>query len=196
MTQPSPPIPIGLDPGIAAYLDALAGRTEASINANVDRRFEAFEARLKFVEGQVKPSGNPPPTTTPPAGHDDPIPAILMPDGASLNGSLSSPPSPASSPRPTLVHRQDALERKVDRLLKVHGVRPGDVVKVEGDAAGAFDGLSRALRWAASPEGRKQLGVLVAAIAAIYGAVHGTSSPAPGPPPTAPPSLPLPQGSG
>jgi hypothetical protein len=184
MTQGTPPIPVGLDPGIAAYLEALAGRTEANVNANLDKRFSAFEARLKYVEGEVKASGKPPPpTSTPPAEHEpEDLPPILLPSGATLNGSVSPPP--ISATRPTLVHRTDALERKVDRLLKAHGVQPPGV-----------GGLTRTLRWIASPEGRKQLGVLVAAIAAIYGAVHGAGAPAASSSPPSP-SLPMPQGSG
>jgi hypothetical protein len=176
-----PAVPAGLDPGIASYLEALASRTEANITTMVDKRFCAFETRVRFLESEVKASKPPPSTSTPPVAED--LPPILLPGGGALiNGSLPPP----SSPRGTLVHRTDALERKLDRLLKAHGVQPNDVGSAE-----------RFFRWVASPEGRKQLGVLVAAVAAIYAAIHGAPMPAPtSSPAPSPPSLPMPHGSG
>jgi hypothetical protein len=167
MTQgASPPI----DPALAAALDGFATRVEGNVSAAFEKRFAAFEARLKFVEGQVIPSTKPggPPPEDGGAAAVATIPPIVLPNGLALNG--SAPPPAGSSP--TIAHRTDSLERKVNRLLKVHGVSPEEVSTLE-----------RVLRWVISPEGRKQLAALVAAVAATYAALRPVLTP---PPPAAP----------
>lgn len=154
--------PPSIDPALASALDAMATRIERNVSLAFDKRFESFDRRLKFVEKEVLASFRPAPTSTPPTDVTADLPQVLFP-----SGELAKPP--------TLAHRTGDLERKVDRLLKAHGLQPPEM--------GAVERIARSL---ASAEGRKQIVALIAAIAAIAAALQRTPAHAP----PAPPSLP------